>query len=208
MNESKFKKALREAKAKMSKDLKRLGRIPNEERVIDPFDKSLSLNVKFEKDKAIIYRYKDIYKFESSWENRLWGHGYIGTVEAMLFEFNHLSKDHKYLRRVYTMIKASARSHEEAIMIIKTIKNKRYWSMVKTWEDVLSTDIVNWAWFKFGKLTVDKDCVDNFRVANMGKSSQMRRYKRQRDKGCCGSFESVEIGPDGDRYLLGFNHGH
>ena len=79
-------------------------------------------------------------------------------------------------------------------------------SRKKTWEDVLPSNIVRWADCHLHNLGLE--CMDNQRVALLKSPSQMRRFKKQRDKGCCGSYEEVLDGPDGKKYILGCNHGH
>ena len=79
-------------------------------------------------------------------------------------------------------------------------------SREKYWYDVLPSDIVRWADCHLHNLGLE--CMDNQRVALLKSPSQMRRFKRQRDKGCCGSYEEVLNGPDGKKYILGCNHGH
>ena len=56
-------------------------------------------------------------------------------------------------------------------------------------------------------------CVDNYRAAQIWKSSQRRRFRKIEDLGCCGSDNWVErrwsiSKGRWDYYLLGFNHGH
>jgi hypothetical protein len=55
--------------------------------------------------------------------------------------------------------------------------------------------------------------VDNHRAARMWKSSQRKRFRKQREQGCCGSHDFVaqRWSPEKNRhdlYLLGFNYGH
>lgn len=78
----------------------------------------------------------------------------------------------------------------------------------KTWEQVLPDDIVRWAEVELRAAMVDEPCCDNTRVARMDSPSQMRRFRRQQEHGCCGSFDFERTGPDGNCYLLGFNYGH
>jgi hypothetical protein len=66
------------------------------------------------------------------------------------------------------------------------------------------------------ELAFDADgeaCRDNHRAARVWKSSQMRRFVKQRNTGCCGSHEWVARRWSWpklrwDLYLLGFNYGH
>lgn len=60
---------------------------------------------------------------------------------------------------------------------------------------------------------IDADFADNFRAARMWKSSQRKRFSKQRARGCCGSHDFVaqRWSPEKNRYdlyLCGFNYGH
>lgn len=77
----------------------------------------------------------------------------------------------------------------------------------REWSDVLSERERAWAAEQFAAATAGKPCCDNFRVARMDSPSQMRRLRRQRARGCCGSREWVATRRF-VRYLLGFNYGH
>lgn len=79
---------------------------------------------------------------------------------------------------------------------------------VKRWGDRFDKDIVDWAMKELAKLSEGRDYADNFRVGRLGHSTSMRRFAKQKGKGCCGSVEQVLTGPDGHRYVLGFNYGH
>jgi hypothetical protein len=56
-------------------------------------------------------------------------------------------------------------------------------------------------------------CVDNYRVAKCSNSAQVRRYRRQQSKGCCGFYdEVVEMWSwrkfRFEKYMVGCNYGH
>lgn len=85
----------------------------------------------------------------------------------------------------------------------------------KSWEDTMSPDEVAFCMAAIDReiCAIGADFPDNFRAARMWKSSQRRRFSKQRDQGCCGSHDfvaqrwSCEKGRY-DLYLLGFNYGH
>lgn len=77
---------------------------------------------------------------------------------------------------------------------------------IKTWEETLPKDIVKWAWSVITEKSKEESCVDSERCARVGRRSQWQRFVR--DRSCCGSEEWEDIGPDGNRYHLGFNYGH
>lgn len=122
-----------------------------------------------------------------------------------LFEFDVASSDYKYLRRVYSMIKSFTRANAEEI--IRHVKEHRAHLRCKMWDEVLDPHIVKWAYEQLDKLSDGRDCVDNYRAAKFGNTSQMRRYKRYLNSGCCGFFDTIVDGPGG-KYILGFNYGH
>jgi len=80
----------------------------------------------------------------------------------------------------------------------------------KSYEQFLSKDIARWAERRIQEEVeeLEATCVDNWRVARLGNSPQMRRYRRQQKRGCCGSHDIIRKGPDGNKYMLGFNYGH
>lgn len=90
----------------------------------------------------------------------------------------------------------------------KRLRALRHEAQAKYWDTVLPREIVAWAYGVLERETSGLDCVDNFRVARLGNTGQMRRYKAQVKAGCCGSTDFIETGPDGQRYLLGANFGH
>jgi hypothetical protein len=47
---------------------------------------------------------------------------------------------------------------------------------------------------------------DNYRVANLRKAAQLRRFRRH--PGCCGVHTWTAVGPDGASYVLAYNYGH
>jgi hypothetical protein len=85
----------------------------------------------------------------------------------------------------------------------------------KSWEETMSPDEVAFCMAAIDReiCAIGADFPDNFRAARMWKSSQRRRFSKQRDQGCCGSHDFVaqRWSWEKDRYdlyLLGFNYGH
>jgi len=56
-------------------------------------------------------------------------------------------------------------------------------------------------------LAKERDCVDNYRIADVSKRKDMRRYRKQRDSGCCGSADK-EVSIMGRKFMIGINFGH
>lgn len=90
----------------------------------------------------------------------------------------------------------------------KSLRRQHHDSKRKGWDDVLPREIVKWAWDKVSLAQEGEPCCDNVRVALKGNTGQVRRYRRQRESGCCGFSDFEAVGPDGKVYMLGFNYGH
>jgi hypothetical protein len=83
------------------------------------------------------------------------------------------------------------------------------------WEETMDADEVAFCMASIKDMIerIGADFADNFRAARMWKSSQRRRFAKQRAAGCCGSHDFVAKRWSWskmryDRYLLGFNYGH
>lgn len=82
----------------------------------------------------------------------------------------------------------------------------------KSWEETMTPEEVSWLRAEMRELTNDP-CTDNYRAARMWTSSQMRRFRKQEDRGCCGSINKVVKNPrpiikGKDLYIIGCNYGH
>lgn len=86
----------------------------------------------------------------------------------------------------------------------------------KEWEETMTQEEVNFCYKSIFDV-IDKNegisCVDNHRAARIWVSSQRRRYKKQKDRGCCGFYDAVvqRWNPEKNRfdlYMIGFNYGH
>lgn len=49
---------------------------------------------------------------------------------------------------------------------------------------------------------------DTYRVAEIGNPEQEQLFAEIEESGCCGSRKFEAIGPDGNKYALGYNYGH
>lgn len=95
--------------------------------------------------------------------------------------------------------------------LCKKLKDDLYEHRFKSWDDAIDPEIVKWLYKTINDhvITNDDTCNDNYRAACKSVSSQMRRYKRDRDTGCCGYYDKVVTCPiDNEEYLIGFNYGH
>lgn len=108
-------------------------------------------------------------------------------------------------RKLFALVPAHS---NVGALLWKRSKERRMQHQAKSWRKALSPEIVAWADGVLSKESEEDDCVDNYRVACTRKSSQMRRYEKQRRSGCCGSADFVRVGPDGQKYVLGYNFGH
>ncbi len=128
------------------------------------------------------------------------------VYEFSLDEFNS-SRNNRI--KIYKDINNLPITSEQASIFFKKIKFSILNSKKKSWEDVLAKDIVYWAYFTFGSL-VQKELEEfsygsNYRVADIKKSSQMRRYRKQRNNSTSITRDCKLIGPDDRTYLLGYN---
>lgn len=131
--------------------------------------------------------------------------------QEVIYSLN-LTKDLRDVNKLLHKVKIDKNiSKNEKKVIIPMIKDfkREYKFRRKDCFEVLPKEIRNWAWRTLGALSRDYDCVDNYRVANRGKSSQVRRYWKQKKSGCCGVYDTSMMCPiDMQEYFLGFNHGH
>lgn len=85
----------------------------------------------------------------------------------------------------------------------------------KDWRDTMQPWEVDFCTREIDRFVLANElyCVDNYRAARMWVSSQMRRFRKQADDGCCGSAEWVvkRFNPSKlrwDLYIVGCNYGH
>ena len=140
---------------------------------------------------------------------------YVGewdTQSLILCKFD-LKGDRKYWNSVSDFMKWLGMSNIKGAQqwardAYKSIRRARSSALTKSWEDVLPKEIRIWAWEELRKISKDDDFCDNWRVAKLGNTAQVRRYKSQRKHGCCGFSDVKRVGIDGNKYLLGYNYGH
>lgn len=70
----------------------------------------------------------------------------------------------------------------------------------------IAPEMIKWGLDLIDK--IDDPFKDNFRMARVWKSSDCRRYQREKKSGCCGFFDELVVAPDGNKYLIGCNYGH
>ena len=88
-------------------------------------------------------------------------------------------------------------------------ENEQKWRMDHVFPSYkhIPQHIVNWGnRYIFDR--IEGPYITNFRMARVWKSSDCRRYQREKKEGCCGFFDELVVGPDGNKYLLGCNYGH
>jgi hypothetical protein len=90
--------------------------------------------------------------------------------------------------------------------IVKVMRRALREALEKDCFEALPADAARWARAAIGAESKGYDHVDSQRAARVDRSSQLRRFVRSRT--CCGSHEWHAVGPDGRRYVLGFNYGH
>lgn len=95
------------------------------------------------------------------------------------------------------------RRYEHKIERIKDQAEARRWAALGPLADWLRCEMAR------AEHESAHNCIDNTRWAEMRISSQMRRYRRQQENGCCGRHDEVVTHPaTGRRFLIGFNYGH
>jgi hypothetical protein len=98
--------------------------------------------------------------------------------------------------------------------LIKRIREFRYQYNLKINSQVNKSDyeipveVVYWL-FSYIEKIADDSCIDNHRCALVGNRKQERRYRQQRESGCCGFVDRKVICPiDNKEYWVGCNYGH
>ncbi len=132
---------------------------------------------------------------------------------VVLFTFDVRRADRAYWHSVKLFLEwlsqaLSPGSRDWAKVEYKALRKLHHETKRREWDDVLPAPIVTWANRRLAESAKGELCVDNYRVAQIGNTGQMRRYKAAKASGCCGFADFDEVGPDGKRYLLGYNYGH
>lgn len=137
-----------------------------------------------------------------------------------LFDYAILYEKYRYLetktaeewkrikKELYTIYEKNI-----AKFLYKRMRQDRYIRMIEyNWERYFSGKEQQWLSSKIKELTDGCDFVDNIRVAQKGKSRQIKRYWKQAALGCCGSIDTeVEYNSlfgKNKTYRIGFNYGH
>lgn len=96
--------------------------------------------------------------------------------------------------------------------LFKYLRTERYLEASEyNWKKYFSAKEIDFILDKFSKYSKNLDCVDNFRAAKINNRRQIKRFRQERDQGCCGSFDDViTYGIIGfrKRFIIGFNYGH
>jgi hypothetical protein len=140
-----------------------------------------------------------------------WGERRHADATLMTFDVRRHDRAHWHQIKLFLVWCAQALasgSRDWAKEAYKQLRRDHNASKVKAWDDVLPPAIVEWANRRLAAAAEGESCCDNWRVARVGNTGQVRRYKSQKKAGCCGFADFVETGPDGKRYMLGFNFGH
>jgi hypothetical protein len=118
------------------------------------------------------------------------------------------SEDKNYWRSIRKFLLWLFAGKPFALVCYKKFRREHHESKRKEWDTVLPGKIVRWASNEIQREAKGLSCVDNARVARVGNTAQMRRYRMQKKHGCCGFADWQALGPDGEVYVLGFNFGH
>lgn len=152
------------------------------------------------------YEKKDI-------RNGYWLGTWKKATDVVIEEIDLNVRDYRYWRemfnKIYYFCRFSGLTNKFSENLIRSIRWYRYRARCphKTWEDRYSPRIVGWV-YEIINAEVNDNCIDNIRCARVGDGKQVKKYYRQQEHGCCGSYDVVRRGPDGKRYLIGCNYGH
>jgi hypothetical protein len=152
--------------------------------------------------------------YRSDWlDSYPWGEKRWSSDSAQLCAFDIKRSDRAYWYSVKVFLTWLARAlpsgrRDWAHFAYKYLRRLHHESKAKGWEQVLPKPIVAWAWEVIFREQKDLSCCDNARVALVGNTGQVRRYKAAKAAGCCGFSDAIHTGPDGKRYMIGFNFGH
>lgn len=130
------------------------------------------------------------------------------THELTLLKVDEQNTDKYYWRSLKRFLLWLFEGKPFAVRCYKQFRRVHHESKQKKWDDVLPPKIVHWASREIQRRSNGLDCVDNARVARVGNTAQVRRYRMQHKHGCCGFEDWQALGPDGKVYMLGFNFGH
>jgi hypothetical protein len=140
-----------------------------------------------------------------------WGESKRESETLHTFDVRRADRDHWHQTKLFLEWLAQALppgSRDWARIAYKGLRKLHHETKAKEWEQVLPKPIADWAWSVIEREQKGELCCDNARVAQVGNTGQMRRYRAQKAAGCCGFADFQERGPDGKMYWLGFNYGH
>ena len=133
-------------------------------------------------------------------------------TSEIIVKIDFMNRDIKYWKQIFQQIRLTITPNSIAEQLIKQVVVQR-WSyrvpIKKKWNDYFNKNICDWALNELQKFEkeINDLCIDNRRVARVGHRPSMRKFRKQRKAGCCGCFERIAHGPDGE-YMIGFNYGH
>jgi hypothetical protein len=98
--------------------------------------------------------------------------------------------------------------------LIQAIRERRHVAFLDrnrfSWENAYPPDVVRKLHYEFERFAETHPYMDNRRVAKVGNRQHLHHYRKAKERGCCGSFDTiVKVGLIfTDSYHLGFNYGH
>jgi hypothetical protein len=141
-----------------------------------------------------------------------WAMGRIFDLLAEHYEQMGLDKE-ALRKRVHQELGQGSHLAWLVLRQIRSRKNKRLnpsWD----WERAYKNDL-GALQTALGRAVQERDdpCTDNYRVARLDRRKDMKRYRAQKERGCCGSHDEVVtiggfFGLFSRRYTIGFNFGH
>ena len=93
------------------------------------------------------------------------------------------------------------------VNLCKTIRKDRYYRRLQRPKENHYPGYQELIELELNARTKDESCVDNERWAALDSRADMKRFRKLRDRGCCGSHDE-EITVLGRKFMIGFNYGH
>ncbi len=100
---------------------------------------------------------------------------------------------------------------------VKVMKLNRYRDRFWKYQDFLSyphnlypNEVSSWLYSEINKMKkeINDPCLDNVRFASIKSSSQMKRYNRLKNAGCCGFRDKLITHEIYGSFMIGCNYGH
>lgn len=113
----------------------------------------------------------------------------------------------KLLEQRYRFSWRNQQGRPERMTLVQHIRRRRYEERRPVGKENRYPGFDGLLRMELDDLAEGKDYVDNRRFAAVKSRADMRRYRKQRDSGCCGSIDK-EVSIMGRKFMIGCNFGH